>query len=81
MSETQQSIPIGKLLRAENGSFVAGCRVRELDTPALGALVKVKLEDQSDIYGLITNILINDDSLVRQLVSGVTAIYRLKSMF
>ena len=72
MSETQKSIPIGKLLRAENGSFVAGCRVRELDTPALGALVKVKLEDQSDIYGLITNILINDDSLVRQLVSGVS---------
>lgn len=72
MSETQKSIPIGKLLRAENGSFVAGCRVRELDTPALGALVKVKLEDQSEIYGLITNILINDDSLVRQLVSGVS---------
>jgi len=72
MSETQKSIPIGKLLRAENSNFVAGCRVRELDTPALGALVKVKLEDQSEIYGLITNILINDDSLVRQLVSGVS---------
>ncbi len=72
MSETQTSIPIGKLLRAENSQFVAGCRVRELETPALGALVKVKLEDQSEIYGLITNILINDDSLVRQLVSGVS---------
>jgi hypothetical protein len=72
MSEIQKSIPIGKLLRAENSNFVAGCRVRELDTPALGALVKVKLEDQSEIYGLITNILINDDSLVRQLVSGVS---------
>jgi hypothetical protein len=72
MSETQKSIPIGKLLRAENSQFVAGCRVRELETPALGALVKVTLEDQSQIYGLITNILINDDSLVRQLVSGVS---------
>lgn len=72
MSETQTSIPIGKLLRAENSQFVAGCRVRELETPALGALVKVTLEDQSEIYGLITNILINDDSLVRQLVSGVS---------
>ena len=72
MTESHQSIPIGKLLRAENSQFVAGCRVRELDTPALGALVKVRLEDQSEIYGLITKILINDDSLVRQLVSGVS---------
>lgn len=72
MNEEQTSIPIGKLLRAENSQFVAGCRVRELETPALGALVKVTLEDQSQIYGLITNILINDDSLVRQLVSGVS---------
>ncbi|MDD2521697.1 MAG: hypothetical protein PHW11_02585 [Anaerolineaceae bacterium] len=72
MSETQKSIPIGKLLRAENSQFVAGCRVRELETPALGALVKVILEDRSEIFGLITNILINDDSLVRQLVSGVS---------
>jgi hypothetical protein len=72
MNETQKSIPIGKLLRAENSNFVAGCRVRELEAPALGALVKVKLEDQSEIYGLITKILINDDSLVRQLVSGVS---------
>lgn len=72
MSETHESIPIGKLLRAENSQFIAGCRVRELETPALGALVKVRLEDKSEIYGLITNILINDDNLVRQLVSGVS---------
>lgn len=72
MSESQKTIPIGKLLRAENSQFVAGCRVKELETPALGSLVKVRLEDQSVIYGLITHILINDDSLVRQLVSGVS---------
>ncbi len=72
MTETRKSIPIGKLLRAENSNFVAGCRVSELDTPAFGALVKVSLEDKSEIYGLITNILINDDNLVRQLVSGVS---------
>ncbi|MGV8049275.1 MAG: hypothetical protein AB2L21_02810 [Anaerolineaceae bacterium] len=65
-------IPIGKLLRADNSQFVAGCRVRELETPALGALCKVKLEDQSEIYGLITNIVIADDGLVKQLVSGLS---------
>lgn len=72
MSASPKIIPIGKLLRAENSRFVAGCRVKELETPALGSLVKVKLEDQSEIYGLITHILINDDNLVRQLVSGVS---------
>ena len=72
MSDSSRSIPIGKLLRADNSQFVAGCRVRELETPAFGSLVRASLEDQSDVYGLITNISINDDGLVRQLVSGVS---------
>ncbi len=71
MSE-ETKIPIGKLLRADNRQFVAGCRVKELETPALGALCKVKLEDGSEIFGLITNIQINDDGLVKQLVSGLS---------
>lgn len=72
MSDSPHSIPIGKLLRADNSQFVAGCRVRELETPAFGSLVRASLEDQTDVYGLITNISINDDGLVRQLVSGVS---------
>ncbi len=67
-----QTIPIGKLLRADNRQFVAGCRVKELETPALGALVKVRLQDQSEVYGLITRISISDDGLVRQLASGMS---------
>lgn len=67
-----KTIPIGKLLRADNRQFVAGCRVKELDTPALGALVKVRLQDQSEVYGLITRISISDDGLVRQLASGMS---------
>ncbi|MFZ3071285.1 MAG: hypothetical protein WA110_09230 [Anaerolineaceae bacterium] len=68
----EAKIPIGKLLRADNRQFVAGCRVRELETPALGALCKVRLEDQTEIFGLITNIVITDDGLVKQLVSGLS---------
>ena len=67
-----KTIPIGKLLRADNRQFVAGCRVKELETPALGALVKVRLQDQSEVYGLITRISISDDGLVRQLASGLS---------
>ena len=72
MSDSSRSIPIGKLLRADNSQFVAGCRVRELETPSFGSLVRASLEDQTDVYGLITNISISDDGLVRQLVSGVS---------
>lgn len=72
MNDSSRSIPIGKLLRADNSQFVAGCRVRELEAPAFGSLVRASLEDQTDVYGLITNISINDDGLVRQLVSGVS---------
>ena len=65
-------IPIGKLLRADASSFVAGCRVHELEAPALGALVKVKLRDGAETYGLISNITIQDDGLVRQIASRGT---------
>ena len=71
MSE-EKKILIGKLLRADNHTFVAGCRTKDLVAPALGALCKVRLEDGLEIYGLIGNIVINDDSLVRQLVSGIS---------
>lgn len=68
----ETKILIGKLLRADNRAFVAGCRTKELIAPALGALCKVRLEEGLEIYGLIGNIIINDDSLVRQLVSGIS---------
>lgn len=70
MNETNK-ITIGKLLRADNSGFIAGCRVSELDAPMLGALTKVPMEDGSEIFGLISNISISDDGLVRQLVSRV----------
>jgi|GEM_PF-5235687 len=44
-------ILIGKLLRADNRAFVAGCRTKELIAPALGALCKVRLEDGLEITG------------------------------
>jgi len=71
MNDTEK-ITIGKLLRADNAGFVAGCRVSELEAPAFGALVRVKLAGNIDVFGLIANISISDDGLVRQLVSGVS---------
>jgi len=63
------AIQIGHLLRSGTTGFVAGCPVAQLDAPTLGALVRAPLENDYSVYGLITDIHIEDDGLVRQLVT------------
>lgn len=64
------AIEIGRLLRAGTSGFVVGCRVNQLEAPSFGALVRVPLEDGYQIYGMIHDIHIDDDGLVRQLVTA-----------
>ena len=64
------SYEIGRLLRAGTTGFIAGCAVTQFDAPALGALVRAPLEDNYTVYGLIHDIHIDDDGLVRQLVTS-----------
>ena len=64
------AIQIGRLLRAGISGFVVGCRVSQLETPAFGALVKAPLDQQTHIFGLVYDIHIDDDGLVRQLVTA-----------
>lgn len=61
---------IGRLLRAGTTGFVVGCRVSQLDSPTFGGLVRVPLGDGYQIYGLIYDIHIDDDGIVRQLVTA-----------
>jgi hypothetical protein len=63
-------IEIGRLLRAGTAGFVVGCRVSQIDAPSFGALVRVPLAADYQIYGLIHDIHIDDDGLVRQLVTA-----------
>jgi hypothetical protein len=63
-------IEIGRLLRAGTTGFIAGCRVNQLDAPMFGALVRAPLTDVYQVYGLIHDIHIDDDGLVRQLVTA-----------
>jgi hypothetical protein len=65
-----RTIEIGRLLRAGTTGFVVGCRVSTLTAPSFGGLVRVPLENGYQIYGLIHNIHIDDDGLVRQLVTA-----------
>jgi hypothetical protein len=64
------SIQIGHLLRAGTTGFVAGCSVSQLAAPAFGALVRAPLDKDYSVYGLIYDIHIDDDGLVRQLVTA-----------
>jgi hypothetical protein len=63
---------IGRLLRAGTTGFVAGCRVSQLTIPSFGSLVVAKPDGNENykIYGLIHDIHIDDDGLVRQLVTS-----------
>jgi len=64
------TIEIGRLLRAGTTGFVVGCRVSQLDSPTFGGLVRVPLGDGYQIFGLIYDIHIDDDGIVRQLVTA-----------
>jgi hypothetical protein len=64
------SLQIGYLLRAGITGFVAGCSVTQLEAPTLGSLVLALLDKEYSVYGLITDIHIEDDGLVRQLVTA-----------
>jgi hypothetical protein len=61
---------IGRLLRAGTTGFIAGCSVSQFETPAFGALVRAPLGNGYQVYGLIYDIHIDDDGLVRQLVTA-----------
>ena len=64
------TIEIGRLLRAGTTGFVLGCRVRQINAPSFGAMVRVPLEEGYQVFGMIYDIHIDDDGLVRQLVTA-----------
>jgi hypothetical protein len=64
------TIQIGHLLHSSTSQFVAGCSVSQLEAPAFGALVRAPLDQDYRVYGLIYDIHIDDDGLVRQLVTA-----------
>jgi hypothetical protein len=68
--EAMNAIQIGHLLHSSTTQFVAGCAVSQLEAPAFGALVRAPLDPEYSVYGLIHDIHIDDDGLVRQLVTA-----------
>lgn len=65
-------VKIGYLLRSSLTGFVAGCRVAQFEShpPSFGVLVRAPLSGKDQVYGLVYDIHIDDDGLVRQLVTA-----------
>jgi hypothetical protein len=62
-------LQIGRVLRANTSGFAVGSRVNQLSLPGFGSLVRAQpIGEDEAIYGLIYNINIDDDQLIRRLV-------------
>lgn len=65
-----RQVAIGRLLRASTAGCVIGCRVNQLDVPSFGCMVSIPLQPGYQVFGLIHDIHIDDDGLVRQLITA-----------
>lgn len=61
---------IGRLLRSDISGCVFGTWVDVVHEPSLGAIVKIAVDHEYSIFGMIYNIQVADDGLVRQLLSS-----------
>jgi hypothetical protein len=68
-------IPVGRLLRANATTYTLGCRISETDLVRFGSLVRAgSRAGELDIYGLVYDITVVDDLMVKQLAisAGMT---------
>ena len=61
---------IGRLLRSGIQGCVVGAWVEQVKVPKFGGMVKIIVEPGYSIFGLIHDIHVDDDGLVRQLLSA-----------
>jgi len=61
---------IGRLLRSGIQGCVVGTWVEQVKVPKFGSMVKIIVEPEYSIMGLIHDIHVDDDGLVRQILSA-----------
>lgn len=66
-----------RVLRSSTTEFAVGCRVLSPNIPVFGSFVKARVQKDIEVYGIIYNVLIEDDPLARELAgsSDVTEEY------
>jgi hypothetical protein len=68
MNANPTELQVGRLLRSNTRACVAGCLPAQT-FPAFGALVSIDLDHDLSAFGLVSDIHIDDDGLVRQLAT------------
>lgn len=58
---------IGRLIRSNISDYIFGCEENKIDPASFGRMVYIKTNNDVKVYGLIYNINILDDGIVRQL--------------
>lgn len=66
----QESIRVGRLLRSGIQGFAAGFSASQNPIPDFGALVRAEIDQDFDVYGLVHDINVEDDGIVRQMVTS-----------
>src|SRR3990170_1140124 len=66
---SEKSYQIGHLLRSGISGFVAGCPIIDQEIPRFGELVQAPMGEKDRIYGIVHEISIADDGLVRQIIN------------
>lgn len=66
---TVETYQVGRVISASNAQFAVGCRLLRSQVPTFGALVKTEAETENEvtIVGLIRDVQLLDDPLVRQV--------------
>lgn len=69
----RHDVRVGRVLRAGTRGFTIGCAVMQPDIPAFGAFVRADgPAPQTTIFGLISDVSIEDDLFVRQFIGADT---------
>ena len=62
-----ETYQVGRVISASNARFAVGCRLLRSEVPTFGALVKAQAEDEITILGLVRDVQLLDDPLIRQV--------------
>jgi hypothetical protein len=72
MADSDRTITIGNVLRADIRGFVVASRIPEPDVPTFGTFVRAAIQQRrADLIGLVYNITLQDDPFLKNLAVTV----------
>ena len=63
-------LEVGRVIRSSTTRFAVGCQVLRPQVPVFGALVKARIQEEDEVFGLIHDVRVEDDPFVRQMAAA-----------